>query len=334
MRLLLLAALALHLAFCVAHDMAVAPLFTSPASCPVCGMPAVISSHFDFNGHQSIYFCSMVEHREVFAANPMKFWSSSSASSTKPASSNLLTGADSGASSAMPTAKTGKQCPVCLMNVPVDGDPHVDVKGNQAIHACSTAHAELFSQAPLRYAGSNPGGGSSNMPPASSGVGTSSTDSGDGTHTDVGAFCIGESVMGNGFSFNPDACVLYLFKGWVLDNRMKLAFAVVGTFFGAILYEFLAWYRVRVQMLKTPEARLIDREISNRHLKKRMLGLYTSLLYGVGVVLAYWLMLLAMTYHAGLFVAVIVGLTVGHHIFRFELDSPYNIVEEPDHCCA
>lgn len=42
-----------------------------------------------------------------------------------------------------------------------------------------------------------------------------------------------------------------------------------------------------------------------------------SLLYGVQIVLAYWIMLLVMTYETGLFIMLIFGLVIGYFIFGY-----------------
>jgi hypothetical protein len=61
-----------------------------------------------------------------------------------------------------------------------------------------------------------------------------------------------------------------------------------------------------------------------------------SLTYLVSVFLSYMLMLAVMTFNAGIFVATVLGLTVGYFIFGFIRKRKYTRIYNPegDKCCT
>jgi len=104
-----------------------------------------------------------------------------------------------------------------------------------------------------------------------------------------------------GFRIGPDDCVNYLFEPWTLDSKGAFAGAVVATFILAVGTEALTWFRREVMCKCTP---LVHRPRTHRAAM--------GLLFMTQVTLGYVLMLIAMTYQAELFIAVVVGLTLGH----------------------
>jgi len=126
-----------------------------------------------------------------------------------------------------------------------------------------------------------------------------------GNNNNNGTFCTGTGrVMLPGFQTATagNACVLFLFSGWGLDTPTKYGIAVFGTFLMGFFNEVLLW--------------------SRKYLAHRLRGkpkAYRSLLsfvYGVQMVLAYWMMLLVMTYEAVIFSALVIGLATGHLVFN------------------
>ncbi|CAF1525092.1 unnamed protein product [Adineta ricciae] len=112
-------------------------------------------------------------------------------------------------------------------------------------------------------------------------------------------------VMQNGFQFatGEDRCIVFLFKGWNVDNHTKYAFMIIGTFCMALLNGGLAFIRhFLVNKSQTNSSPLTYQA-------------YLALVYGVQIVLAYWMMLLVMTYETGVFLALVFGLTIGYFIF-------------------
>jgi solute carrier family 31 (copper transporter), member 1 len=112
-------------------------------------------------------------------------------------------------------------------------------------------------------------------------------------------------VMQNGFQFatGPDACITFLFKGWGVDTHTKYAFMLICVFAMGILNGGLAYVRHRLV------------EYSRQSSTVMINQLYLSLVYGIQIILAYWIMLLVMTYETGLFIALIIGLVLGYFVF-------------------
>lgn len=118
-------------------------------------------------------------------------------------------------------------------------------------------------------------------------------------------FCLGSSTM-NHAGFGPlnndyTPCVVYLSSSTVLATPVKYAFATLGTVAMGILVEYLT----RVRVVYVPK-------LSSK--KKRFLG--EAGVFFVQTWIAFFVMLIAMTYSLPLFVAVVVGLAVGHYWFN------------------
>ncbi|UJR11923.1 hypothetical protein I4U23_016101 [Adineta vaga] len=112
-------------------------------------------------------------------------------------------------------------------------------------------------------------------------------------------------VMQNGFQFatGVDGCIVFLFSGWNVDSHVKYAFMLIGVVCMGLLNGFLAFIRhYLVNKSKTNSSLLVYQ-------------IYLALIYGIQIVLAYWMMLLVMTYETGVFLALIFGLMIGYFIF-------------------
>ena len=119
-------------------------------------------------------------------------------------------------------------------------------------------------------------------------------------------------------------CIAYLWPKWVIDTPYKFWCAVAGTFVLSVMAEAcVALRRAAVagggqlggfSALASAQGSGAARIDSNA---SRMLWtLVEGMLYLVQVVLGYTLMLVAMTYQLELFLAVAVGLAVGHMVFN------------------
>lgn len=119
-------------------------------------------------------------------------------------------------------------------------------------------------------------------------------------------FCSGPGrVMQGGFMSSVNGtCILYLFPGAVMDTPVKYGFGLLGTFLLAFLNEAFVFCRKRL---------LQTESLATKHALRN--GLET-ILYGAQMVVAYWLMLLVMTYESGLFGMIIGGLVCGHFTFN------------------
>jgi len=114
-------------------------------------------------------------------------------------------------------------------------------------------------------------------------------------------------VMQNGFQIadGKEACIVFLFQGWNVDSQVKYAFMLIGVLLMGVLHGALAYVRHLL--------------LDNSRLRSSLLmhQLCLSFVYGIQMVLAYWMMLLVMTYETGTFIALIFGLVIGYFIFGF-----------------
>jgi Na+/H+-translocating membrane pyrophosphatase len=103
---------------------------------------------------------------------------------------------------------------------------------------------------------------------------------------------------------NP--CVMYLFPQWTLDTQGKYIAACFGTFFMAVVMQLLvkvrAAYKHRINQTEFAQASAMK------------LKLIETFFFGVQMVLAYFIMLIVMTYESLLFTCIILGLVTGHLI--------------------
>ncbi len=115
------------------------------------------------------------------------------------------------------------------------------------------------------------------------------------------------SVMQNGFQVanGKERCIVFLFYGWNVDSYVKYAFMIIGVLCMGLLNGALAYGRHRL----TDSSKFSSSLLLHQTL--------LSLLYGVQIVLAYWMMLLVMTYEVGSFIALIFGLVIGYFIFGY-----------------
>lgn len=132
-------------------------------------------------------------------------------------------------------------------------------------------------------------------------------------------WCTGATPMQAGFTASPagHACLLWLFRDWVLDDPTKYAFATLGT----------AALAFCVEALGAARRRWLSRATS------RAAGALYALAYALQVLVAYICMLLAMTFSVWLVLAVVFGLTAGHMTFRrgaVDPSSPGAVRYDPD----
>jgi copper transporter 1 len=115
------------------------------------------------------------------------------------------------------------------------------------------------------------------------------------------------SAMQNGFQVAGwnENCILFLFRGWNVDNEVKYIFMLIGVLCMGLLNGSLAYARHRLMNNPRYTSSLFIRQI------------WLSLIYGIQMVLAYWMMLLVMTYETLIFIALIVGLVSGYFIFGY-----------------
>jgi copper transporter 1 len=100
-----------------------------------------------------------------------------------------------------------------------------------------------------------------------------------------------------GFQWRGVVCVVYLFPFWIISSKGKMIATCIVTIFLAVLLEGVIFARKAfLQRLPRISVRIA----------------LSTLMYGCQLTLAYFIMLVVMTYSGPLFVSVIVGLMVGH----------------------
>ncbi|KAI9912579.1 hypothetical protein PsorP6_004860 [Peronosclerospora sorghi] len=149
----------------------------------------------------------------------------------------------------------------------------------------------------------------SNASPIASQDTTTKSDS-----SSISDFCSGKgSVMFNGFQTSiHGSCVMLLFQPWVLNSGVKYAFGFIGCFLIALLNETLVKGReiARQRLLAARKLRPHDK------FHKMLCKLALAVLYMLQMTIAYFAMLVVMTYETGLFVALIAGFGAGFLIFK------------------
>jgi hypothetical protein len=145
---------------------------------------------------------------------------------------------------------------------------------------------------------------------------TSTTSSFDG-------YCYGSgtSMLMDGFTMMAFSnrgsvpCINLLFTSWTMDTNLKFAFGCVGVFLISVTVQWMTMFRQKIKKGKTKTSVYAN-------------SVFTVLVYGIQVVLSYFIMLAAMTYSVELFTMVCVGLTVGYAAFNMEQPAT-----SPDQCC-
>ncbi|CAI5736809.1 unnamed protein product [Hyaloperonospora brassicae] len=127
-------------------------------------------------------------------------------------------------------------------------------------------------------------------------------------------FCSGQgSVMFNGFQLSMNgSCVMLLFQPWVLNSGGKYAIGFIACFLIALLNETLVKGRemVRQRLLAARKLRPSDK------LHKMQCKLLLAVLYMIQMTVAYFAMLVVMTYETGLFLALIAGFGTGFVLYK------------------
>ncbi|GMF17293.1 unnamed protein product [Phytophthora lilii] len=158
---------------------------------------------------------------------------------------------------------------------------------------------------------------------SASGTTSSSSAATESDSSTSSGFCTGQgSVMFNGFQTSiHGSCVMLLFQPWVLNSGVKYAFGFIGCFLIALLNESLVKGRevVRQRLLTARKLRPHDK------FHKMQCKLTLAVLYMIQMTIAYFAMLVVMTYETGLFIALIAGFGAGFLLFK-NLDQ--DITEE------
>ncbi|GAV64786.1 Ctr domain-containing protein [Cephalotus follicularis] len=129
--------------------------------------------------------------------------------------------------------------------------------------------------------------------------------------------------------------VTLLFDSWETDSWASYSLSLVACFLFSTFYQYLEDRRIRFK------AYAISSSSSNPQLRApllRKLGrlslvkLYIAALFGVNSALGYLLMLAIMSFNGGVFLAIVLGLSVGYFFFRFDDGGEVVVVENTCAC--
>ena len=119
-------------------------------------------------------------------------------------------------------------------------------------------------------------------------------------------FCDGTGrVMLPGFqtTYSNGQCILFIFPGFVLNT--------VGLYIFGLLLSFCMGFANEVFLYARKYLTCILED------KPKYWKVSIGILYSCHMVLAYWIMLLVMTYEIWIFIALVLGLGVSHSIFLY-----------------
>ncbi|RHX98181.1 hypothetical protein DYB28_004983 [Aphanomyces astaci] len=233
-----------------------------------------------------------------------------------------------------PYSNSTVSCPVChdsRITHAVRLGPH----GNQMIFACSENHATSISTNPADIFISSPS-------------------------NDTSAYCQGATIMYDGFqSAFHGICPRLLFHGWVLNSEAKYALGFIGIVLMGILLEWWVEFQDQLhrRLLRTlvvppsPDTSTahedpdLDIELSledtllpadQRAQRRRSLPFSARAVLAASymgmMALAYFIMLVVMSYESGFFVAAVLGMGLGFFFFR-DVDALHPS-GNPDPCCS
>jgi Ctr copper transporter family len=125
-------------------------------------------------------------------------------------------------------------------------------------------------------------------------------------------FCTGAGrAVRNGFqtSFHDGRCVNFLFEDAVLNTRGKYIAAVFGAFALAFVHEAVRFVRLRAAQGNSPFSSCAA---TSRSIVRHSA---TATIYGLQMLLSFWLILLVLQFETVLFAAIVAGLIVGYATF-------------------
>ncbi|XP_022751772.1 copper transporter 5.1-like [Durio zibethinus] len=123
--------------------------------------------------------------------------------------------------------------------------------------------------------------------------------------------------------------VTLLFSSWRTDSWLSYALTLLACVLASVLYQYLEQVRYRVRRGGKPKEGTAEEPFlwqtkgagaGNRG-KASVAKIVGGVLFGLSSALGYLLMLAVMSFNGGVFLAIVLGLTVGFMIFRSEEDD-------------
>jgi copper transporter 1 len=136
--------------------------------------------------------------------------------------------------------------------------------------------------------------------------------------------------------------VTLLFDSWKTKTWMEYSLTLLACFFFSAFYQYLEDRRLLLKQLSvspppstadaTPTTPLLDSKLGANGGRLwsafRVLG---AVMFGVNAAIGYMLMLAVMSFNGGVFLAIVVGLSVGYLVFRSS-DRDVAVVDNPCAC--
>ncbi|PON41326.1 Ctr copper transporter [Parasponia andersonii] len=124
--------------------------------------------------------------------------------------------------------------------------------------------------------------------------------------------------------------VTLLIGSWKTHSWISYLLTLLACFLISAFYQFLQDRRLRFKALASSSATSIHAPLISTH-GRRARGFATALLFGLNSAIGYLLMLAVMSFNGGIFVAVILGLSLGYFMFRAG-DEEIVAVDNPCAC--
>lgn len=130
-----------------------------------------------------------------------------------------------------------------------------------------------------------------------------------------------------------------LFDSWKTDSWLSYSLSLFACFLFSAFYQYMEDRRLRLKLIskKIPAtaAAALDAPLLFPKLggpKWAPSRFAEAILFGVNSAIGYFLMLAVMSFNAGVFIAVVVGLAAGYLIFRGDDDGDVLVVDNPCAC--
>ncbi|WCJ42812.1 copper transporter 5 [Euphorbia peplus] len=129
--------------------------------------------------------------------------------------------------------------------------------------------------------------------------------------------------------------VTLLLDSWKTDSYPSYALSLLACFLFSAFYQYMEDRRIRFKALalaKTiPQPSSLDVPLLRSKLRYGPSNFAAAILFGVNSAIGYLLMLAVMSFNGGVFVAIVLGLSVGYLLFRSE-DGEIIAVDNPCAC--
>lgn len=137
--------------------------------------------------------------------------------------------------------------------------------------------------------------------------------------------------------------VTLLFDSWSTDSWFSYSLTLIACLLFSVFYQYMEDRRLRFKLLSSSALRnnadgsvdttpLLSTKIFAGGSRWNLGRFAGSALFGINSALGYFLMLAIMSFNAGVFVAIVVGLAVGYLLFRSGDDEQVVVVDNPCAC--